>query len=58
MTESEDHWLIKSGDKVLLKLLPHIVDLYGIIATINLKGEKYEFSLCDLEVVDMKIDDF
>jgi len=58
VTESEDNWLIKSGDKVLIKSLPHIVDLYGIIATINLKGKKYQFPLCDLEVVDTKIADF
>jgi hypothetical protein len=52
VSESEDNWLIKSGDKVLLKSLPHIVDMYGIIASIRLNGKKYEFPLCDLEVID------
>ena len=26
--------------------------MYGIIASIRLSGEKYEFPLCDLEVID------
>ena len=54
VSESEDDWLIKNGDKVLIKSLPHIVDMYGIIASIRLNGKKYEFPLCDLEVVDQK----
>ena len=58
VAESQDNWLIQSGDKVLIKALPHIVDLYGIIATINLKWKKYEFPLCDLEVEDKKIADY
>lgn len=52
VSDSEDNWLIKSGNKVLIKSLPHIVDMYGIIASIKLNGEKYEFPLCDLEVID------
>ncbi len=52
VSESENNWLIKSGDKVLIKSLPHIVDVYGIIASIKLNGKKYEFPLCDLEVID------
>lgn len=38
VSESEDNWLIKNGDKVLIKSLPHIVDMYGIIASIRLNG--------------------
>lgn len=52
VSESEDDWLIKIGDKVIIKSLPHIVDMYGIIASIRLDGKKYEFPLCDLEVID------
>jgi hypothetical protein len=52
VSESEDNWLIKTGDKVLIKSLPHIVDMYGIIASIKLNGKKYEFPLCDLEAKD------
>jgi hypothetical protein len=58
VSESEDNWLIKSGDKVLIKALPHIVDMYGIIASIRHNGEKYEFPLCDLEVIDKTRTDF
>jgi hypothetical protein len=49
VSESEDNWLIKTGDKVLIKSLPHIVDMFGVIASIKLNGKKYEFPLCDLE---------
>ena len=58
VSDSEDDWLIKSGDKVLLKSLPHIVDLYGVIASISLNGKKYEFPLCYLEVIDKALTDF
>ena len=58
VSDSEDNWLIKIEDKVLIKSLPHIVDMYGIIASIRLKGKKYEFPLCDLEVLDKTKDDF
>jgi len=58
VTESEDNRLIKNGDKVLIKSLPHIVDMYGIIASISLNGKKYEFPLCDLEVIDKTKADF
>lgn len=58
VSESEDNWLIKDGDKVLIKALPHIVDMYGVITSIILKGKKYEFPLCDLEVIDKTGADF
>ncbi len=58
VTDSEDNWLIKSGDKVVIKSLPHIVDMYGIIASIRLNGEKYEFPLCDLVAIHKTKADF
>ncbi len=58
VSESEDNWLIKSGDKVLIKALPHIVDMYGVIASIRLNGKKYEFPLCDMEVIDKTLTDY
>jgi hypothetical protein len=58
VSESEDNLLIKDGDKVIIKSLPHIVDLYGIIASIRLGGKRYEFPLCDLEVIDRSKPDF
>lgn len=58
VSHSEDNWLIKSGDRVIIKSLPHIVDTYGIIASIRLNYKKYEFPLCDLEVIDKTKSDF
>jgi hypothetical protein len=58
VSDSEDNWLIQSGDKVIIKSLPHIVDMYGIIASIRLNGEKFEFPLCDLEAIDKTKVDF
>jgi len=58
VSDSEDNWLIKSGDNVQIKSLPHIVDMYGIIASIRLNGGKYEFPLCDLEIADKTKADF
>ena len=58
VSDSEDDWLIKTGDNVLLKSLPHIVDLYGVIAAIMLNGKKYEFPLCNLEVIDKALKDY
>jgi len=52
VVESEDNRLIKSGDIVLIKSLPHIVDMYGIIADVRIDRKKYAFPLCDLEVID------
>lgn len=58
VSESEDNWLIKSGDKVIIKAITHIVDMYGVIVSIRLNGKKYEFPLCDLEVIDKTLTDF
>ena len=52
--DSKDNWMIKNGDYVIIKSLSHIVDMYGIIASIRLNGKKFEFPLCDLEVIDKK----
>lgn len=48
--ESEDNWLIKSGDKLLIKSLSNIVDMYGIIAKVKLERKTYEYPLCDLRL--------
>ena len=52
--ESEDDWLIKSGDVLTIKSLSNIVDMYGIIAKVKLERKTYEYPLCDLEVTDEK----
>ena len=52
VSDTEDNGLIKTGDSVLIKSLSHIVDMYGIIASIRLNGKKYATPLCELEVID------
>jgi hypothetical protein len=52
VAESEDNWLIKTGDKLQIKSLSEIVDLYGIIAKIKLNGKTLEYPLCNLMVLD------
>lgn len=53
VSDSENSF-IKNGDKVLIKSLEDIFEMYGIIASIIFNGTKYEFPLCDLEVIDEK----
>ncbi|SDC07485.1 calcium-binding protein [Williamwhitmania taraxaci] len=56
--DSEDDFLIKIGDKVTIKSLPHFVDTYGIVACILLGSKKYYNPLCDLEAIDKTSADF
>lgn len=56
--ESEDNWLIKSGDVLTIKSLSNIVDMYGIIAKVKLDRKTYEYPLCNLEVKDEKSLDY
>lgn len=56
--ETDDYGPVKEGAKVLIKSLPHLEDLRGIIAEIRLGRSKYAFPLCDLEVVDKTSPDY
>lgn len=58
VAESDDNWLIRNGDKVLIKKLSHIEDIYGIIASIRLNGKQYEYPLCDPEAIDKPTTNF
>ena len=58
VAESADDRLIRYGDKVLIKKLSTINDLYGIIASIRLDGKHYEYPLCDLDVIDEQTTNF
>jgi hypothetical protein len=51
ITDAEDSRLIKIGSTVVIKALPHIVDLYGVIASIIFKGSRYEYPLCNLQAL-------
>lgn len=56
--ETDDYGPVKEGAKVLIKSLPHLEDLRGIIAEIRLGRSKYAFPLCELEVVDKTSPDY
>lgn len=58
VAESANSWIIKNGDKVQIKSLSTIVDLYGIIAAIRFNGEAFEYPLCDLEAADKQTNDY
>jgi hypothetical protein len=58
VSDSAESWLIKCGERVIIKSLPHIVDMYGIIASIRINGKKCEFPLCDLKAIDKTKADF
>ena len=58
VSDSENRGPVKNGDKILIKSLHDIVDMYGIIASIIFNRKKYMFPLCDLEVIDKTKADF
>ena len=58
VAESADSWIIKRGDKVQIKSLSEIVDMYGIIVAISRNGESFEYPLCDLKALDKKSKDY
>jgi len=58
ISESESDWLSKIGEKVSIESLTHTVDTYGVIATTRIGRKKYEYPLCDLEVIDKKSPNF
>jgi hypothetical protein len=54
VVDSEENSFIKDGDKVIIISLPHIADMYGIIATVKLGKKKFAIPLCELEITDKK----
>lgn len=50
--ETDDFGPIRDGDKVSVKSLPQVADMYGIIAEVRLGKSKYFIPLCELEVAD------
>jgi len=55
---AENDWTIKSGEKVIIKSLSSITDMYALIADITFKGRKIEYPLCDLEVKNKISNDY
>ena len=58
ITDSSDSWLIKTGDRIQIKSLSNIADLYGIIAKIKFNGKSYDYPLCDIRAIDIKSSDY
>ena len=54
VVDCEETRFIKDGDTVIINSLPHIADMYGIIATVKLGKKKFAIPLCELEIVDQK----
>lgn len=51
VSEHQDKGPLQSGDKVSVKKISLVDDLYGIIIELWLSRKKYAFPLCDLEVI-------
>ncbi len=62
--EYQERGPLQSGDKVSVKGITTIEDLYGVIVEVRFGRKKYHFPLCDLKPVDKKqpnyqaVDDF
>jgi hypothetical protein len=52
--EPQEKGILKYGDKLIVKKLDSIDDLYGIIGEVSFKGKKYHFPICDLQAIDKK----
>lgn len=55
--ETDDFGPVRDGDKVSIKSLPHLADMYGIAAEVRLGRSKYAIPLCELEVIDISSPD-
>lgn len=51
---SKDGWIIRQGDRLRVTGIAEVVDTYGVIVDVTRGKERYQFPLCDLEVVDRK----
>lgn len=45
---------LRMGDRVIVKDIDDVVDLYGILAAVKHDKGRYQIPLCDLEVTDQK----
>ena len=51
VSEHQERGPLQLGDKVSVKKISMVDDLYGIIVELRHGRKKYDFPLCDLEVV-------
>ncbi|MCI0487236.1 MAG: calcium-binding protein [Blastocatellia bacterium] len=54
VSEYQTRGPLQSGDKVTVKGIHMVTDLYGVLVKIDRKGKRHTFPLCDLEVTDKK----
>jgi hypothetical protein len=54
VSDSESNWIIKCGNKVTIKSILETESIYGVMASIIRNGEKFDFPLCNLTVIDKK----
>jgi hypothetical protein len=52
VSEYQEHSRVRQGDRVTVRGISDVDDLYGIIISGKWKGERIEFPLCDLEAID------
>jgi hypothetical protein len=58
VSESQDRGPLQYGDKVSVKEITMMDDLYGIIVEVRFGRKKYHFPLCDLEPIDKKLPNY
>ncbi len=54
VSEHQDRGPLRRGDRVSVKSITLVDDLYGIIVAVKRGRERYDFPLCDLEVTDQR----
>lgn len=52
VSEPQEHNTFRSGDRVNVKAISAVDDGYGIIVEVRRGRERFDFPLCDLEVID------
>lgn len=52
VSEWQDRGPLRAGDRVMVKGITLVDDLYGIIVAVRRGRERFDFPLCDLEVTD------
>ena len=51
VSENQEKGPLQLGDKVRVKKISFVDDFYGLIVELNHERRKYDFPLCDLEVI-------
>lgn len=54
VAEFQESGPFRGGDHVQVVRISQVVDLYGVMVHVQVKGGHYNFALCDLQVVDRR----